>query len=837
MTSYIARIYDALILKRPLATLVVALLVIGGFATQMGKFKLDASGDSLVLEHDADLQYYRNTIERYTTSEILVLTYSTGSDLFVPETLADIGVLRDELAGIEGVRAVTTILDVPLLVSTETRLSDLADPDAIKTLETPGVDPQAVSSEFSENPLYHGRLLSSDGKTCALLVTLAPDDAGRALIKRRTELRQKKSEDTITAGESAELEQVSADYRRNLADTMVRERVLVKEVRAIIDRHRSGADIYLGGVPMIVADMISFVRSDLVVFGLGVLLFLILTLAIIFRKIRWVVLAILCCSASVVVMLGYLGMVDWRVTVISSNFVSLMLILTMALTIHLIQKFKETEARLPDADQKTLVSETVRAIVLPCLYTSLTTIVAFFSLLVSGIRPVMDFGMMMTIGIIVSFVIAFILFPATVALLKKEIPEPAKKEESPPFTLYFARFTEAHGSKILVAAIILAIASGVGISRLKVENRFIDYFRKNTAIYQGMSIIDRKLGGTTPLDIIIDFKVEKPDPAMAADDPFFQDDGFFADAGVSEGPSFWFADVTVMEEIEQIHDYLDQLPETGEVLSLATAGKLARKLNNDVPLDGLEFSILYKKSPEEIKDMLISPFVLEEPAQVRFTTRIVESDKKLERAALLARIRGFLVDEMGLEGEQVHFTGMFVLYNNMLASLYRSQILTIGLVFVSIMVMFAILFRSFYLALIAIVPNLLPAAMVLGVMGWLNIPLDMMTITIASITIGIAVDDTIHYIHRFQKEFPKDRDYLATVYRCHNSIGRAMYYTSVTIIIGFSILVLSNFVPTVSFGIFTGLAMVVALLAALTLLPQLLLLFKPLGPGGGDRNP
>ena len=165
----------------------------------------------------------------------------------------------------------------------------------------------------------------------------------------------------------------------------------------------------------------------------------------------------------------------------------------------------------------------------------------------------------------------------------------------------------------------------------------------------------------------------------------------------------------------------------------------------------------------------------------------------------------------------------------MLQSLYESQILTIGIVFLAVMGMFIILFGSLKLAIIAIIPNALSAALVLGFMGWYAIPLDMMTITIAAISIGIAVDNTIHYIVRFKREFPKDHDYFATISRCHKSIGKAMYYTSVTIIFGFSILTLSNFIPTIYFGMLTGIAMFVALIASLTLLPSLLILFKPLG--------
>jgi predicted RND superfamily exporter protein len=831
MNALLLRIYDRLILQRPIAALFVTLAVIGLFVWHIPKFKLDASGDSLLLENDADLHYYRSINERYATNDLLVLAYSAKDDLFAETTLADIKKLRDELRLLKGVESVVTILDVPLLLGTDISLKDVEDIDAIKTLEKSAVDKNTVIRELTENPLYKGRLLSSDAKTTAIIINLPVDLEYRALLKKRYQLRAKEYKNQLSAAEAVELQEVSEHYRHHLALLQQEETRLVKSVRAVVDRHRNGlADIYLGGVPMIVADMIAFIEKDLVIFGIGVAIFLIITLGVIFRKLRWIILPMICCTAAVLVMLGYLGMVDWRVTVISSNFISLMLILTMSLTIHLIERYLEVHAQSPDKDQKTLVLETVRTIALPCLYTMLTTMVAFTSLIVSGIRPVMDFGLMMTIGLLVSFTLAFVLFPATVVLLPKDESR-AGEDFSHPFTLIFANFTQAHGPKIVILSIILALASGFGIARLKVENKFIDYFREKTEIFQGMSLIDRKLGGTTPLDLIVDFKVETElvDEFVEEDDPFFEEDKETEEL-------LWYADIITREEINQIHDYLDELPETGEVLSLATLDKLTTSLNDDEPLDGFDFSILHKKSPPEIKEMLMTPFVSGDLAQSRFTMRIIESDKKLERTALLERIQSLLQSKMGLADDQIRFTNMYVLYNNMLQSLFRSQILTIGIVFLAIMVMFVILFRSLRLAFIAIIPNLLPAAMVLGFMGWLGIPLNMMTITIASITIGIAVDDTIHYIHRFQNEFPKDRNYLATVYRCHRSIGRAMYYTSITIIIGFSILVVSNFIPTIYFGLSTGFAMLVALLAALTLLPQLLIILKPLGPEDGKKE-
>jgi hypothetical protein len=691
------------------------------------------------------------------------------------------------------------------------------------TLEKSEVDRQTVMTELFENPLYKGRLLSEDGRTTALLINLPVDQTYRSLLASRYKLREKKSLGQLSKQEEIKLNEVSASYRLNLTRLQHEESQLVAAVRQVLSQHRGQAQLYLGGVPMIAADMIAFIENDLLVFGVGVFIFLVITLSIIFRKARWVVLSLLCCGAAVVTMIGLLGMMDWRVTVISSNFISLMLILTMALTIHLIVRYQEIHARNPGDNQRHLIMLTVKTIVKPCFYTTLTTAVAFISLVVSGIRPVIDFGIMMSIGLAVSFVLAFLLFPASVCLLDNDSSVTAK-DSSEPFTMVFARITEHHGGKILILTLILTIISGFGIARLKVDNRFIDYFREKTEIFKGMSLIDRKLGGTTPLDLVIDFKFEEESD--------FEEEEFFEDDNGEDVESKWFADVYTMEEIEAIHDHLDSLNETGEVLSLATLGKITRRLNDNIPLENYEMAILHKKLPTDIREMLVKPYVADDMTQARFTMRIIESDQQLGRKELLANIKDFLVGEIGLAEEQIHFTNMYILYNNMLDSLFRSQIMTIGMVFLGIALMFLILFRSIYLALIAIVKNILPVAMVLGTMGWLGISLDMMTITIASITIGISVDDTIHYIHRFQKEFPLDRNYLATMNRCHRSIGRAILYTTVTITIGFSILVMSNFIPTIYFGLFTGFAMMIALLGDLTLLPKLLVLCKPLGREG-----
>jgi predicted RND superfamily exporter protein len=584
---------------------------------------------------------------------------------------------------------------------------------------------------------------------------------------------------------------------------------------------------------MIADDMITFIKNDLKVFGLGVLLFLILMLFIIFRTIRWIFLSILCCVVSVICMIGLLGWFGWEVTVISSNFISLQLIITLAIVIHLIVRYRELLVRNPQAPNRQLILDTVLLKLRPCVYAILTTIAGFGSLVLCDILPVITFGWMMIVGLIISLIVTFLIFPAVLMLMPKETP-PSKGERRFSLTSILARFTEAHGVLIVGISGLVLVCTLIGISRLDVENCFIDYFNETTEIHQGMKVIDQRLGGTTPLDIIIDFEgpgalsASTEPPATEGEDTLDEFDEFDEYDKAATDEKYWFTPEK-MDRIKAVHYYLDNLPETGKVLSLANMLGVVEKLNSGRPLDSLELALLYSETPDEFKTMLVKPYVSVEHNQARFWVRVRGSEKTLKRNELLKKIKKDLTGMFELDEEHIHLAGLLVLYNNMLQSLFGSQILTMGITVLLLTGMFLVLFRSLRIALIAMLANVLPIAAVLGVMGWLKIPLDMMTITIAAIGIGIAVDDTIHYIHRFKHEFQKDRKYLPTMYRCHGSIGHAMYYTSATIIIGFSILAMSNFVPTVYFGLLTGLAMFIALLAALTLLPQMLILGKAFG--------
>ncbi len=819
--------YDSLVLGKPYLVLIILFLSFCFFGYKTKDFKLDASADSLILENDEDLRFFRETTKRYSTNEYLFITSKPKGDIFSKENLNNLKDIRNELRDLDSVETVFTILDVPLLKNPPVELKDIVG--NIKFLEDENIDIELAKKEFKNHPVYLDQLIDKKMEMVALQVNFYIDLKNVELINRKNELKQRKNDNLATEKELLELERVIREYNDHKQLMNKRRHYDISDIRKIMANYKDKSELHLGGVAMVTDDMISFISNDLKVFGFGVLAFLVITLALIFRNVRWIFLAIVCCGASAVTMIGILGVFGWEVTVISSNFISIQLIVTMSLAIHLIVRYRELTFKFPHISQRKHVRLTVHSKWIPCLYTALTTIAGFSSLMVCDILPVINFGWMMSAGLAVSLTLTFLLFPSILILLPKDIPN-HKEHFGEPITSFFARTTEKHGKIIIGSTFILIVLILIGISKLEVENSFINYFHKSTEIYQGMELIDQTMGGTTPLDIIIKFDDEKEVEVAdtePSEDSDFDDFEEFEEAENDE--KYWLTSDKVTK-IKKIHDYLDSIPEIGKVLSMDSILQLARQFNKGKNLDNFELALLYKELPENFRDMILTPFISAESNQARLTMRIKDSNQDLKRDKLLKKITNHLHTQLGFKKDNIRLTGMMVLYNNMLQSLFSSQISTMGFVLVSIIIMFLILFRSVKISLIAIFPNLISSVVVLGVMGLSKIPLDMMTITIAAISIGIAVDNTIHYIHRFEREFKHDHKYLPTMYRCHGSIGNAMYYTSITIIIGFSILIVSNFIPSVLFGLLTGVAMAVALVGALTLLPKLILIFKPFGP-------
>ncbi len=812
----------------PKLIILLLLLVFGVFLNWVDDFQLDASSDTLLLEGDEDLRYYKNIKARYGDDEFLVVTFQPYADLFDPITINSLADLRNELERLDSIDSVVSILDVPLIKSPPMSLSELEE--KTPNYLSPETDKKLAQDELLNSTLYKNLIISNDGRTTALLLNLVINESLNLLVNQRDELREKRLTQTLKNNEKLELERLSDEIKSLRASYRTENALMIKNIRDVLNRYQDNGKIFLGGVPMITVDMIDFIQNDIEVFGTSLLLFLFISLLLIFKNPRWMFISMACCVLGLVVMTGFLGIVGWPVTVVSANFVALLLIFSLSISVHLTVRYIELNELHPNQTQVWLVQQTLIDKWEPCLYTTITTMVGFASLLVAGLKPVIDFGWMMLISMGAIFIMVFLLFPSILVQLKK-LNSKKKKDLTLSITNSLSNLVLTKPKSTFSTFLIMAILSGIGISSLTAENQFIKAFKENTEIYQGLSVIDRELGGTTPLDIIIEADPSYFEEKLNSieEDDFFDDEFFEEDFSEEEtmeydigADSYWYNSFR-LKTIDSVHEYLESLDEAGKVVSISTTMDVLKSLNDDQEIDTFFLSLLYKKVPQDVKEALFDPYISEDGNQLRISFRVFESYPNLKRNELIKKIKKDLVEVIGLKESQVKLTGMLVLYNNVLESLIRSQILTIGVVFLAILTMFLFLFRSLKFAFVAIIPSILASASVLGLMGWLSIPLDIMTITIAAICIGIGVDHSIHYIHRFREEIKLGCSAKMAVKNSHASIGKAIYYTSIIIIIGFSILSLSNFVPTIYFGTFTAFAMLIALIANLTLLPLLLI--------------
>lgn len=812
-----------LVLGQPMATLVVVLLILVGAVYQARHFELDASAESLMLEDDQDLETYREIRQRYGSDSFLFVTFTPQAPLFEPSTLDTLDALRGDLAEVEGVSSVMSMLDVPLVQGPDVTFSTVQE--GPPTLRDEGVSPERAREEFLTSPLYSDLLLNDAADTTAMLVRLQENERYTELLARQSELRDRREAGELDAAGRQELRELGQRVDAIADQEQARLEQTVASVRGILEQYRDRAEIHLGGVPMIAVDMIDFVENDIATFGVGVAAFIVLLLALAFRRLRWVLVPSAICVTTVVAMVGLIGLMRWPVTVVSSNFISLVLIITLSLIVHLIVRYRELQAHDAEADQKTLVRETIRSKFKPSFFTALTTAISFASLMFADIKPVMDFGLMMVCSVVAGFVFTFVLFPALLAPLGSARAGRAQGDWAGPINRGIARMVHSHPARTTVVFVVIVVLGVWGASRLTVENRFIDYFHEDTEIYQGMVQIDRELGGTTPLDVVI----KAPQEFLAEREKqraFAEEMGMARSVNPVNG--YWYNE-NGLDRIVEIHDYLESFEATGKILSIGTAWEMVLPINDGEPLEPYELGILYNKIPENLQEQLIAPYMTEDGNEIRFDIRVIDSLPGLQRDELLQDIRTGIPEHFDISPQQVQLSGMLVLYNNVMQSLYYSQIVTLVVVSAAIMLMFGALYRSLRMALIGPVPTLVAASMVLGVMGWIGLPLDIMTMTIAAIVIGIGVDDTIHYVDRFQLEVHGGADYRSAAEIAHSEIGRAMTYTTVIVTLGFSILTLSNFMPTIYFGLLTGLAMVFALISNLALLPVLLEKLRPFG--------
>ena len=783
-------------------------------------FKLDASSDALVLENDESLKAYREAEDEFGDSSFLIITYEPNQELFSDYSINRIANLENDLKNIDGVDSVLSLLDAPIFFQPKVGLTQVAD--NLKDLTFEDIDLQLAKEEIINNPIYKELIISNDGSLTAMQVVLRGNDEYDLLIKERYDLLDTlSSKEPLSNDVKVNLQKRLVDINKRVSTLNNQEsdfnKQLISNIRNVIFKYKDDATIYLGGPSMIATDMMQYIESDLVIFGSAVALIFAVMLFIFFGSVWFVILPLMNAFLATFITAGFLGYMDWKISVVSSNFIALLLILTISLTVHLLVKINEIKK---ETNYKDAIIQGYDQMFAPCFFAALTTAVAFLSLTFGDLKPVIEFGKMMAFGIFIAFILTFTFLPCALYLINQSNTKDYLSLHK--ITQSLLNFSQNNKQSIMLLFVSCFAILCFGISKLEVENRFIDYFDKETEIYKGMYEIDSKLGGTATLDIII----TQPDDnfeSIDIQDEFFEDDLF--EDETSEAAGYWW-NIYSLNELERIHDYLDSIPEIGKVLSVASGVKLARQINDGEDLNDLELALLRSVLPEDIRESLLYSYINKDDSVVRISTRVNESSSDLNRNDLLSMIDNDLQNKFNLDPTQYEMTGLAVLYNNMLQSLFKSQIGSLLIVFAVISLMLFLIFKSIKVMIIGLIPNIFVASSVMGLLGLLSIPLDIMTITVAAISVGMAVDNTIHYIYRYKKELKINKSTEVALINAHATTGRAIFYTASTIAAGFCILSLSNFFPTILFGLFTSIAMILAFISSLTLLPNLLVKYK-----------
>ncbi|MGO4891278.1 efflux RND transporter permease subunit [Flavobacterium sp. W21_SRS_FM6] len=771
--------------------LFVLLSLMLGFFVQ--NFRIDASAETLLLKNNKLYIESQLINQRFAPQEFILVAYEPKEgDVFSEQSFQAITQLSKAFSQLDRVEAVTHILNVPLLSQVES-LDAKLNPDDW-TWQAKRFSPENMRQIFNEHPLYTDLLVNQAMSATAIQIVFKKDERLSVIYQDITQLQKK-----VLSDELSEDDQRKIDELRQEADPLEQElnkqrQQEIADIYKITEPFEKQATIYLGGAQVLAFQLIDIIQSDLVVFGSAIALMICLLLFVIFQQLRWVFIPIICCAISVVLTIGLFGLLDLRTTVISSNFVALQLILTLAIVIHLLVEYRQQAEQQPKASQQQLVQQTFINKLSPCFYAGLTTCVGFGSLLFSGIQPVVSFGWMMIVAMIISILVSLILFPAMVSMLKRQ-DKTQYHRLSQWIINGLQQISMGHRTLIMFISLGLLIGSAIGLSKLSVENSFINYFDKSTRVFKELSFIDQQFGGSTQLDVIytIPQQQQKKDLVLSAE---------------------------TVQSLQKVQFVMKQFEAMGNVTSIVNFTELAQIINQGKPLTEYELTVIYRLIDKSLTEQLLGSYFSVQTQQLRISSRIKDTTANLNRAEFIETLKQD-IEGVSIVPHSFVLGNLFVLYQDILQRLFSSQILTMGIVYSALFVVLLGIFRSFKIALIAIIPNILSTMLILGIMGWFSIPLDLMTITIVAIAMGIAVDDTIHFVHRFTKEL-RSRSANDAVEATYGSIGFALLYTSFIITLGFSLLSFSDFVPSVMFGLLTGLAMMVALLTDLTLLPAML---------------
>lgn len=792
-------------LKFPKITLSFSLAFCLFFTFFSKNLSVDASAQSLLLEHDEDLKFYREISSRYSGDDFLMLAFTPkDADLFSQKNLNFIKNISKEITQIKGVKQVFSIANAPLLQS----FNDKDLKEIVKNI--PNIFSQDINitlakKEILNHPFYKNNLISKDGKTAGILIYLEPDETYNALIKSRDEAKSEKEKEHFRV-----LIKNHQEFMREFS------KARLNQINNIVDKYSKNDDfLHLGGVEMIANDMISYVKSDLVVYGLSLIGLLFIALWWFFGSLYWVFLTLGICIISLFTSSGIFALLGFDITIVSSNYVALVLIITVSVVIHLIVHFIENLQKHPKSSVYKILLSTLLAKANPSFYAILTTIVGFLSFIFSDIEPIIKLGIMMSLGIALSLILAYVFFASVVVLLPR-MKTKKLDQNSLKFLQFCANASLNHRKIIYFISAVCVVFALFGISKIRVENSFVNYFKDSSRIKQGLLVIDKELGGTMPLDVIVKFKNTQNSTTQDEFEKEFED--------LAQDDRYFFSsDKTRIAA--KVHNFLASQNFVGSVLSLQSLLELGKNINDGKPLDDFALAFLYENLETSFKNQILTPYVSIKNDELRFSIRVLDSDPNLRRDEFIKKLQHDLQILLQNDNVEVKISGIMLLYNNLLQSLFASQFDTLVFVIFVIFALFVLIFRSFFYAFVAILANIIPLALVFGLMGWLGISLDIMSITIAAICIGIGVDDMIHYIHRLKEEL-KHKNLKEAIIASHLGIGSAIYYTSFAIILGFLVMVSSNFIPTIYFGLLTVLAMSLLLFSSLFLLPSLIITFS-----------
>ena len=785
-----------LVLTRGRIPILVGFLAAAGAAAWLLRdFAVEAGTDVLLDQADKDLAYYNQTRADWETDEYVMVCARRNEGWFTPDSLALLSDMVRTAKSLPHAKKLLTIGQVPLLRNQPPSVVGLPLP--LYLLNDQGVlNPKANLEKAREELLGHthalGNLISADTKDLSLLVYLdVPEAVSRLEPEWNRLLGSPRTDES-----SRRIEEIRAPYAAAIQETNLRRTALVAALRDAAGRWRPKVDgpVRLAGLPIINVVLREHIKADISTFGVVSLTVFTLTFFLVYRRFRWVGYPIVSCVIPVLLMLGLMVLFGKKMTVITSNMPVLLFVLTLPYTVYFIERYLERRSLHPSEDPVETTARAPQEIWSPCLFSVLATMAGTAAHIPSGIIPVRTFGIMMTIGMAFSLGVVMLFLPATVVTLPGVTGRAAGPTSEPrgPLRLLLALVLRAPALVVLFSLAVFGV-SVWGMTKIKVETKFIDYFHQKSEIYQGLDYIDNQMGGTTPFEVIL----TSPTP------------GFFKTA---EG----------LAALEGVGKFFASVPETGNLRSIKTLVDEVRKgyRARDPQILGL----LTGFAKDQVKEFCNADFT-----KSRILVRMKETAPTLNRKAILGRLTAHLdsLKDKELKGVEARPTGVFLLYANMLDTYWPNTKKTFFLATAAIWLMLMLLFRSPIMAALVILPEVLPVFLVLGVMGFTGIALDMVTVIIASVALGIGIDAAIQYAVRFRRELEAaNGDLELAIRRSHATIGRAILIATSIVFAGFAMLCFSQFVPTIYFGLFTGLAILMGLFASLTTLPASFLLLK-----------